>query len=65
MTYWAEGILLGLLLLVNRMLFGDRVVLFDLDLALNRLLVLGRIIGVALADALAVAVRDELYEMLL
>ena len=57
--------MLGFLFLIDRVLPRNRVVLLELDLALNGLLVLGRIIRVAFAHALGISDGDELDEVLL
>jgi hypothetical protein len=51
------------LFFVNRMLSGNRVILFDFNFALNGLLVLARIISVALADTLGIPDGDEFDQM--
>ena len=56
---------LGFLFLINSVLAGNRIVLFEFELFLNRLLILGRIIGVALADTFGVPYRNEFYQMVL
>ncbi len=57
--------MLGFLFLIDRVLPCNGVVLLELDLALNGLLVLGRIIRVAFAHAPGVSDGDKLDEVLL
>lgn len=47
------------------MLSGNRVIFLEFELSLDRLLVLGRIVGVALAHAFLVPDGDKLDEVIL
>ena len=57
--------LLSLLFFIDRMLPSDRVVFLEFEFSLDRLSVLGRIIGVAFAHPFFVPDGDELYEFIL
>lgn len=56
---------LCLFLLVDRVAARDRVVFLKLELVLDRLSVLGRVVGMTLTDALGVAHGDQFDEFVL